>query len=74
MAADALGEFDDTRSVPDLIQALGDSDQAVAEQAETTLERITHHAAAADAGTTPAERASSWKAWWESGRLKATRP
>ena len=72
MAADVLSEFDDTRAAPDLIEALGDADPAVADQAETTLEKITHHASAGDVGARPADRAVSWRAWWESGRKNAT--
>ncbi|GEM_PF-6665027 len=74
MAADVLSEFDDTRAVPELIEALADADSAVSEQAETTLERITHHMLPPEAGEKPAERASAWRAWWESGRLRGSKP
>ena len=74
MAADVLSAFDDTRPVPDLIDALSDADAAVAVQAETTLEKITHRAAPAGLGDRPADRAGNWRTWWESGKIKATKP
>ena len=71
-AADLLAEFNDPRAVPPLIEALADPDEGVGKQAANTLERITHYAPPTVAK--PADAVPAWRAWWESGRNKATQP
>lgn len=67
MAVDVLGELGDPRAVSKLIDVLGDADEALARQAELSLERITRHVPEAPASGKPADYIPAWKAWQEKG-------
>jgi HEAT repeat protein len=66
LAADVLGDTGERRAVPALIDALGDSDAKVREEAAESLGFITEQEFGEDA--------ARWRKWWASQRPPAAKP